>query len=178
MLVIADTSPLNYLILIDAVDLLPRLYQRVVLPQAAWEELQHFRAPTSVSQWANSLPSWVEVRQAPTAAYLDPNLDPNLNALGNGEREAIALAELYRRETEVLLLLDEEAARRQAAARQLAATGTLGVLKSAAEQGWIDLAQSFARLRQTNFRVSQQQLQQLLDEQARRNQAARERQDR
>ena len=29
MLVMADTSPLNYLILIDAVDLLPRLYQRV-----------------------------------------------------------------------------------------------------------------------------------------------------
>jgi predicted nucleic acid-binding protein len=174
MLVIADTSPLNYLILIDAVDLLPRLYQRVVLPQAAWDELKHFRAPASVFQWANSLPSWVEVRQAPTAAYSDPNL----NALGNGEREAIAIAELYRGETEVLLLLDEEAARRQAAARQLAATGTLGVLKSAAEHGWIDLAQSFARLRQTSFRVSQQLLQQLLNEQARRKQAAGERQDR
>jgi predicted nucleic acid-binding protein len=72
MLVIADTSPLNYLILIDAVDLLPRLYQRVVLPLAAWDELKHFRAPASVSKWANSLPSWVEVRQAPTSAYSDP----------------------------------------------------------------------------------------------------------
>src|SRR5215831_2877237 len=168
MLVIADTSPLNYLILIDAVDLLPRLYQRVVLPQAAWDELKHSRAPTAVSNWANSLPSGIEVRQAPSSAHSDPAL----SSLGSGEREAIALAELYRGETEVLLLLDEEAARKQAASRQLAATGTLGVLKSAAEQGWIDLAQAFARLRQTNFRVSQELLQQLLNEHAHRKEHA------
>jgi predicted nucleic acid-binding protein len=165
MLVIADTSPLNYLILIDAVELLPRLYQRVVLPQAAWDELKHFRAPASVSKWATSLPPWIEIQKAPSSAHSDAALA----SLGSGEREAIALAELYRSRTEVLLLLDEEAARKQAAARQLAATGTLGVLKSAAEQGWIDLAQAFARLRQTtNFRISQEFLQQLLNEQARR----------
>src|SRR5262245_19723229 len=164
MLVIADASPLNYLILIDAVDLLPRLYQRVVLPQAAWNELTHPYAPAGVSKWTNSLPPWIEIQQAPSSAHSDSALA----SLGRGEREAIALAELYRSQTEVLLLLDEEAARKQAAARQLAATGMLGVLKSAAEQGWIDLAQAFARLRQTNFRVSQELLQQLLNEQARR----------
>ena len=166
MRVIADTSPLNYLILIDAVDLLPRLYQRVVLPQAARDELMHPYAPAAVSKWANSLPAWIEIQQAPGSAHSDSALA----SLGSGEREAIALAELYRSHTEVLLLLDEEAARKQAAARQLAATGTLGVLKSAAGQGWIDLAQVFARLRQTNFRISQEMLQQLLNlnEQARR----------
>jgi predicted nucleic acid-binding protein len=164
MLVIADTSPLNYLILIDAVDLLPRLYQRVVLPRAACDELTHPYAPAAVSKWANSLPPWIEIQQAPSSAYSDSALA----ALGSGEREAIALAELYRSQTEVLLLLDEDAARKQAAARHLAATGTLGVLKSAAEQGWIDLPQAFARLRQTNFRVSQELLRQLLDENARR----------
>ena len=164
MLVIADTSPLNYLILIDAVDLLPRLYQRVVLPQAAWDELTHPYAPATVSKWANSLPRWIEIQHAPSSA----NSDSTLASLGSGEREAIALAELYRSQTEVLLLLDENAARKQAAARQLAVTGTLGVVKAAAEQGWIDLAQAFARLRQTNFRVSQELLQHLLDKSARR----------
>lgn len=64
MLVIADTSPLNYLILIDAVRLLPRLYQRVVLPHAAWDELKHPGAPAAVSRWASSLPPWVEVQRA------------------------------------------------------------------------------------------------------------------
>jgi predicted nucleic acid-binding protein len=164
MLVIADTSPLNYLILIDAVELLPRLYRQVILPQAAWEELMHPGAPAAVSAWANALPLWAEIRKVPT----DLHSDPRLAALGNGEREAIALAELYQSETEVLLLLDEELARKEAAARRLLATGTLGVLKSAAAQGWIDLAQSFVRLRQTNFRVSDLLLRQLLDEDARR----------
>lgn len=160
MLVIADTSPLNYLILIDAVGLLPRLYRQVVLPEAAWAELKHTGAPAAVSQWADVLPAWIEVRRAPMAAYTDPGLA----ALGGGEREAIALAELYRSGTEILLLLDEEAARQHAAARSLPATGTLGILKSAAGLGWIDLAQAFARLRQTNFRVSGKLLQELLDE--------------
>lgn len=162
MLVIADTSPLNYLILIDAVELLPRLYQQIILPQAAWDELKHPGAPGPVFQWANALPVWMEVKSAPNAAHPDPSLV----ALGSGEREAITLAELYRTETEVLLLLDEGAARRQAAIRQINATGILGVLKSAAKHGWIDLAEAFARLRQTNFRVSAKLLQELLDDDA------------
>src|SRR5690349_9518745 len=101
MLVIADTSPLNYLILIDAVELLPRLYRQIILPQAAWEELQQPGAPAAVSRWANTLPFWVEIRKPPTVA----SIDPDLASLGNGEREAIILAELYRKETQVLLLL-------------------------------------------------------------------------
>ncbi len=38
-LVIADTSPINYLILIGHVDLLPRLFERVALPDAVETEL-------------------------------------------------------------------------------------------------------------------------------------------
>lgn len=163
MLVIADTSPLNYLILIDAVELLPRLYRRIVLPAAAWEELKHPAAPDAVSVWANALPVWVEVRGAPSP----PPADAGLVTLGAGERETIALAESYRSQTDVLLLLDDEAAREQAAARRLSATGTLGVLKSAAEHGWIDLREAFSRLQQTNFRASRGLLQALLDEDAR-----------
>ena len=30
--VVADTSPLNYLILIEAIDLLPRLYKNIIIP--------------------------------------------------------------------------------------------------------------------------------------------------
>jgi len=31
--VISDTSPLNYLVLIDEIDVLPRLYGRVIIPR-------------------------------------------------------------------------------------------------------------------------------------------------
>jgi predicted nucleic acid-binding protein len=39
MIVIADTTPLNYLVLIDRVEVLPQLYGRVVIPLAVWEEM-------------------------------------------------------------------------------------------------------------------------------------------
>ena len=126
MLVIADTSPLNYLILIDSVDLLPRLYQQVVLPRGAWEELRHANTPLAVAKWAYALPTWVEVWDSPGF------VDPKLETLGRGEKEAITIAEHHRKRSEVLLLLDEEAARKHAAARSIATTGTLGILKAAA----------------------------------------------
>ena len=129
MLVIADTSPLDYLILIDALEFLPRLYLQVILPRGAWLELQHADAPAPVKQWAQSLPDWIEVREAPAS------IDPDLEALGKGEQEAIALAELYRSELPVLLLLDERAAREHAAARKIASTGTRGVSKSSRRSG-------------------------------------------
>ena len=162
MLVIADTSPLNYLILIDALELLPRLYPQVILPRGAWQELQHADAPPPVKLWAQALPDWIQVREAPVP------IDPDLEALGKGEQEAIALAELYRSESPVLLLLDERVAREHAAARKIASTGTLGVLRAAAARGWIDLAMAFDRLRQTNFRVTSVLLQELLAEEAER----------
>ena len=60
-MVIADTAPLNYLVLIDAVDLLSRLYDGVVIPKIVHAELQSARAPVKVSRWAARLPSWIEV---------------------------------------------------------------------------------------------------------------------
>ena len=39
MLVIADTSPLNYLVWIGHIDLLPQIYDRVLIPSAVRREL-------------------------------------------------------------------------------------------------------------------------------------------
>jgi predicted nucleic acid-binding protein len=41
MIVVADTSPLNYLILIDEIELLPDLFEKVLLPSAVLQELKH-----------------------------------------------------------------------------------------------------------------------------------------
>jgi len=38
MIVIADTSPICYLILIQAIDLLPKLYGRILIPD--WLEIR------------------------------------------------------------------------------------------------------------------------------------------
>jgi predicted nucleic acid-binding protein len=85
ILIVADTGPLCYLILIDAIDLLPHLHDRIIIPSAVLAELTHPKAPTPVKAWSGSLPSWAEVKTA-AHAELDEILDP-------GEAEAIMLAE-------------------------------------------------------------------------------------
>ena len=39
MVIVSDTSPLNYLVLSEAAVLLPRLYERVLIPPAVYAEL-------------------------------------------------------------------------------------------------------------------------------------------
>jgi predicted nucleic acid-binding protein len=51
MIIIADTSPLNYLILIDAIDTLKALFGRVIIPQAVFDELQREKTPREVKAW-------------------------------------------------------------------------------------------------------------------------------
>ncbi|HEY0794737.1 MAG TPA: hypothetical protein VGD64_03040 [Acidisarcina sp.] len=86
MIVVADTTPLNYLILIDQIDLLPALYQRVLIPPEVYSELQRPGTPAGVRTWSSNLPSWCELRtlkDAPGAL---------LSELDAGERDAIQLA--------------------------------------------------------------------------------------
>ena len=84
IIVVSDTSPLNYLLLCGAVDVLPRLFGRIVIPNAVLAELQSDGAPAVVRAWAMALPVWAEV-QAPT------NVDA-ASGLHSGERDAICLA--------------------------------------------------------------------------------------
>lgn len=142
MIVVSDTTPVNYLVLIDRVHLLRDLYGRLLLPQAVFGEMQREETPDKVRAWAVSLPGWVEAR---AAASPDPTLK-----LGAGEREAIALAEEIGAD---LLLVDDRKARREARRRGLAITGTLAVLVAAAERGLVDLPIAVAALRQTTFRA-------------------------
>jgi len=40
MIVVADTSPLNYLVLIGHIEVLPYFYRRVLIPPSVWEEVR------------------------------------------------------------------------------------------------------------------------------------------
>lgn len=141
--VVADTAPLNYLVLIEATGILPELFQTVLIPHSVQEELSHPNAPETVRAWINHSPSWLRVMSPKLPA------DPNLSGLDAGERDAISLA-LEQQAT--LLLIDERDG--AAAARRLGlnVVGTLSVLDRAAERGWVNLATMFTRLRATSFR--------------------------
>ena len=151
MIVVSDTTPLNYLILIGQTDLLPRLYGRVIVPTTVVRELQHLRAPAPVRAWIGSAPAWLEIRDVDIAEESGTLLDA-------GELAALALAELLHAN---ILLMDDRKGYEEAIRRNLRAVGTLGVLAEAAERQLIDLPKVLEQLQQTNFFISPQVLQSL-----------------
>ncbi len=60
-LVVADTSPIFYLLSIGQIELLPQLLGRVFVPDAVHQELCHPAAPLVVREWVAELPAWAEV---------------------------------------------------------------------------------------------------------------------
>ena len=99
MIVISDTSPLNYLVLIGQDSVLPILFDRVAAPPAVIAELGHHGSPQVVRDWAAAPPAWLEIL---TPATIDSAL-----GLGAGETEAIGLARELHADT---LLIDERKA--------------------------------------------------------------------
>jgi predicted nucleic acid-binding protein len=142
MLVIADASPLHYLILIASTDILPALFDRIVIPRAVAAELQHPQAPAVVRVWMATSPAWLDMQDVGTAP------DGSLSHLDRGEREAIALAEALHAD---LLLMDDWEGRREAERRALTVTGVLGVLERAAQRELLDFPSALTRLLTTNF---------------------------
>lgn len=157
MIVVSDTSPLNYLVLVDAVHVLPELFREVYVPERVTNELKHPTAPLAVRSWIARPPSWLLIRSP-------RRIDTTLK-LDEGEIEAISLAEELGADH---VLIDEWAARAIARGRGLHVVGTLGVLDQAAERGLIDLKQIFDRLLQTTFRVERQIIDQLIERDAER----------
>ena len=161
MIVVADASPLRYLILIEHAHVLPAMYGQVIVPPAVVTELTRDRTPNLVKKWFEDRQNWLRV-QGPTHTSARVRQD-----LGEGEREAIELALEVAADA---LLVDDRDARHEAQRLGVAVLGTLRVLADASEHGFADLAVAFSRLRKTNFRASDQLLNQLLDYAARRRQ--------
>lgn len=51
MIVISDTSPINYLVLIGEIDLLPTLYGEIIVPPIVFDELSTDGSPIEVKRW-------------------------------------------------------------------------------------------------------------------------------
>ena len=153
MLVIADTTPLRYLVVLGQVDLLPTLFGQVIIPLAVVGELQHPQAPAAVRAWIASPPLWLAMRPC----SLLP--DAVLLRLDSGEREAILLAQELQAD---LVLVDDQDARAEATRRALTAMGTLRVFELAAERGLVDLPTVLTQLRAARFYMTSEMIQELL----------------
>ena len=89
-----------YLILIQRQDILAELFGDVLIPEAVRRELSSPAAPRTVTAWIGEPPAWLESRSV-------SSVPADLQHLGSGEREAIALALT---EKVSVVLLDERPA--------------------------------------------------------------------
>jgi len=146
MIVIADTSPVNYLILIGEIELLPQLYGRVIIPTMVLEELGAETAPAVVREWVLAPPDWLESRSS--VNVIEKEL---AELLDKGESEAIQIASELNAD---LLIIDEKLGRQIAVRRGLKIVGTIGILALAGERSLIDVEKTVGKLEKTNFHVS------------------------
>ncbi len=121
-IVISNASPLIALARIQRLDLLRAIFRSVLIPPAVAREIK-----PSIPD----VPDWLHVH-VPTRLPPAPVLR---RRLGDGEREAIALA-IELEATQIIL--DDLPARRLAEASGLNVIGTLGLLLGAKRQGLID----------------------------------------
>ena len=154
MIIVSNTSPINYLILIGHINLLPKMFKQIIIPQEVYNELSDAAAPLPVQTWIATPPDWLKVQSInqPSDAIVDL-LDP-------GERAAILIAQELNAD---LLLLDDMKARRTAMDRGFAITGILGILDQAATMKLIDVPAAIQSLQNTSFWASDSLLQRLLD---------------
>lgn len=158
MKAVFDTSPICYLLLIGEIELLPALYDRLLVPRAVAVELSHPEAPLVLKSWMADPPGWLEIHP------IHPRLSSDLGHLQLGEHEAILLAEEVGADQ---VVLDDLAAREAARRRGLGVTGLIGILDQAAEKSLVDLSGAVERLRKTSFHVAPNLLKNLLDRHAR-----------
>ena len=129
MIVVSDTSPIMNLAVIGQLNLLEKLYQKVIIPEAVFHEL------------LTTLPESAAGRVIPKTLWLEKRIVANQSLVDSlileldlGEAEAIVLAMEMKSD---LLLLDERRARQVSSRLGLKFIGLLGILVEAKQKGYI-----------------------------------------
>jgi predicted nucleic acid-binding protein len=121
MSVVSDTTAITTLLKAKEERLLRELFERVLVPQAVWDELNEFH---------NEMPRFIELHPA-TDAHLRL---PGTELLGRGEAEALLLA----RQLNARLLVTDDRKARQAARRlEVPCIGLAGMVVHARQRGKI-----------------------------------------
>ena len=153
MPIVADTTVFRYLVVVEAMDILPALFEHVLIPPAVFNELQRASTPAVVRTWSANLPPWVRLQPPITPP------DSTLSSLGDGEQEAI---QLMREQQAPLLVTDDRQAYNAALSRSIPVTRTLRVLEMAAERGLLDFPTIVTRLRAAGFYTPEDVVEEML----------------
>jgi len=148
MVVVSDTSPISGLYRIGHLHLFRILYQKVIIPEAVFQELLELKS-FGFDLEEILMATWIEVKSPSNinnVAILQKELDL-------GEAEAIVLAQ----ELNADLLLMDEAIGRQVAKREgMTVIGLIGMLTDAKSQGYVLMVKPLLDrlISEANFRIS------------------------
>jgi predicted nucleic acid-binding protein len=136
---VCNASPLITLAKADLLEILPKLFSRIVVPQAVVKELRAGPESDPIRQRIDTL-TWLE------QVVLDPPITSLTGVqLGKGESEVIEWAVAH---NETIAILDDRVARRAARGVGVRTCGTLGLLSSVARKGIIpSFAEATQRIR-------------------------------
>ena len=136
--IVCNASPIINLSKINKLDLIEKLYQKIIIPGAVFKELivkghDKENIPAIKSLIENNIIDVQEVQSNALVRALEKDLDP-------GESAAIALAAEINAE---LIILDERDARETAEIYNLKKTGFIGILMKAKQKGFIDSVKKY-----------------------------------
>lgn len=141
--IVSDTSCLILFYKIGELDLLQKLFGKLHITETVFKE---FNQP---------VPKWIEIVQLKTDVH--KGLSGYLDA---GEATSIALASEYEGS---LVIIDEIKGRKAAKEMGISVTGSLGVLMTAKNKGYIKAVKPILeKIQETNFRVSKELIEQVL----------------
>ncbi len=135
--VVVNTTPLIALSHVGQLELLKRMYDEIIIPEAVYEELSIKTESVCKKEVDNSL-DWIRVERIKNQMAKDMYK----TQLHDGEVEVMILA----KETSAdVVIIDDANAKKYAKYLKLPVTGTLGVLLRAKQQGHIDRLEPILR---------------------------------
>lgn len=154
-IVVVDSSPLIGLAIVDGLEWLPKLFDKVFMPESVKQEVLPGKAAPGEPAIAQALTAeWIRVWPEPIRPQLEIDLDP-------GETDCINIC--LSNPDKVLLIMDERAGRAVAKEKGLRVIGTAAIIGLAKKQGLIPSARAvFEVLHCSDFRISAAVINQIL----------------
>jgi hypothetical protein len=106
-MIVSDATPLLHLARAGLLDLLPKLYTRLVVPPSVWEEVRGRGEPRPEAHvLEEASETWIEVRSLSARDRTKAETFRRAAPVGRGEADALALAETLR----TAVLMDDRVA--------------------------------------------------------------------
>lgn len=150
MIIVCDNSPLSGLIAIGELDLLQKIYGKIIIPKAVFEEILLLQSNAlDINCFLDA--DWISVECVNFELFTDIKFPPKIHS---GEKEAMLL---FLQLNANWLIIDEHEGRKIATSLGINIVGLLGILIKAKQENYIkSLKDILERLeKKSNFRLSE-----------------------